>query len=242
MRVQWSILASLSVAAAASADVVDMARIGYGNGRMVTATLGSQKMTVFAGRILHQTSDGTGSLANLPSNIVTFCAEILQGQADAPTPYTLSSVATLSGNTGLTNLGLAKQQAIYDLYAAAAGRQFTLGLDYACAFQIAVWEVIYDYNTAPRGSDALSVTSGNFQVALADGSPLTASISDKISFLLGSVGSHSSQGGVIGFHSTAFQDQLYENDTDTIVPLPHGVWAGMAGLALAGAARLRRRK
>src|SRR5437762_218676 len=120
-RLLWTTLAGLGAACAAQADTVDMAYLSCGNGRTVHASLGAQSWDVFAGRLNHETSAGTGSLAGLPSSIVTFCAEILQNQASAPSTYSLSSVATLSGNTGITSLGFAKQQAIYDLYAAAAG-------------------------------------------------------------------------------------------------------------------------
>jgi hypothetical protein len=49
-----------------------------------------------------------------------------------------TSAALLSGNGGYTNLGYARQQAIKDVFAAAAGRQYTLGHDYATAFQVRV--------------------------------------------------------------------------------------------------------
>ncbi len=241
-RLHWTLLACLGAAAAAHADTVDMACIANGNGRTIQATLGAQTWDTFAGRLIHQTSAGTGSLAGLPSNILTFCAEILQAQAASPSTYSLSSVATLSGNTGITNLGFAKQQAIYDLYSAAAGRQFTLGLDYACAFQIAVWEVIYDYNTAPRGTTALDINSGNFRVAGAGGTTLSASITLIVKDLLAHVGTNAPAGGVIGLRSAQFQDELYNDPGDSIVPLPTGTWMGACGLALAAFIRRRVRR
>src|ERR1051326_7527182 len=139
-------LGVLGAAGAARADTVNLNFVSSGSGRILHASLGGQSWDMFAGRLVHHASRGTGPLSGMPSSIQTFCVDPLQAPAAAASPYTTSSIATLSGNTGLTNLGFAKQQAIYDLYQAAAGRQFTLGLDYAAAFQLAVWEVVYDYS------------------------------------------------------------------------------------------------
>ena len=239
--VLWTMVVSCGAACAARADTVDLACIGNGNGRMVQATLGRQTWDVFAGRLIHQTSGGTGALAGAPSTIVTFCAEILQGQAPTLSPYSLSSVATLSGNTGATNLGYVKQQAIYDIYAQAAGRQFSLGLDYACAFQIALWEVIYDYNTAPGASNPLDLNGGNFRIAGPGGVPLSTNITLVVKDLLGHVGSNSAAGGIFGLRSATYQDELYDGGGD-VVPLPSAAWmgAGLLGMAIAAQRRYRR--
>lgn len=231
-------LALASAAGAAKADTVDLSYIGTGNGRTVTVKLGSQTWDAFAGRLNFAASNGTGQLASMPSSVVMFCAELLQGQAASNNQFSKSSIATLSGNGGATNLGFARQQAIYDLYAAAANRQFTLGHDYATAFQISLWEVVYDYNPAVNGGQ-LDVNGGNFRAFTQGGSSLSQSITEKVSFLLGSIGMNAAAGNLMGFKNPGFQDELWV--ADGLVPLPPGAWLGLAGLGVAAFIRARRR-
>src|SRR5579862_160842 len=200
----------------ARADTVDLSYVGNGNGRVVDVSIGTQSWDVFAGRLIHHASQGTGPMSGAPSNIVTFCVDLLQAHATTASPYTLSSVATLSGNTGLTNLGYGKQQAIYDIYQAAAGRELTLGLDYATAFQVALWEVVYDYS-ATLPNHGLDVATGTFRATAPGQSSLSASVLEKVEFLLGSVGVGAGAQGLIGLRSGPYQDQLYSPET---VPLP----------------------
>jgi hypothetical protein len=225
---------------AARADTVNLNYLGAGSGRIVHATLGTQSWDVFAGRLLHHTAGGTGGLTGLPTTITTFCVDLLQAHTSAPSTYGTSSIATLSGNTGLTNLGFAKQQAIYDIYQAAGNHQFTAGLDYATAFQVAIWEVVYDYS-ATLPNHGLSVTGGVFRATAPGLSSLSASISDKVQFLLGSVGVGASSHGLVGLRSSAYQDQLFVTDGPA-VPLPVATWPAIVGLVLVALTQWRRRR
>jgi hypothetical protein len=239
MNARCLAIVAICAAGTASADTVNLSYAGTGNGRMLHIWLGAQERDTFAGRLLHDATGGTGSLAGLPATAVTFCVDLLQNQATSPSAYTLSSVATLSGNAGRTNLGYAKQQAIYDIYAAAAGRQFTLGLDYATAFQVALWEIVYDYNPSAPGY-GLSNSGGTFRAAMAGQTALSPSIADKVSFLLGSVGLNAAAPtGLKGLRSAGFQDQLF--DFGATVPLPRGIWIGLATLSGIGLTRRCRR-
>jgi hypothetical protein len=237
MRIVFA-LALAGAAGMAKADTVDLSYTGTGNGRVVTVKLGAQTWDAFAGRLNFSTANGTGQLASMPSSVVMFCAELLQGQSGSSNQFAKSSIATLSSNGGATNLGFARQQAIYDLYAAAAGRQFTLGHDYAVAFQISLWEVIYDYNPAATGGQ-LDVNGGTFRAYTQGGAALSTSITEKVSFLLGSIGMNAAANGLMGFKNGGFQDELWVSDG--LVPLPTGAWLGLAGLGVAAFIRSRRR-
>lgn len=180
--------------------------------------------------------------SGLPRNIVTFCVDILQTNATNPSPYAQSSVATLSGNAGMQNLGYGKQQAIYDLYQAAANRQFTLGLDYATAFQVALWEVVYDFSAA-LPNYGLNAASGNFRATTPGQTSLSNSITTKVQFLLSSVGSGAAQTGLFGLRSTPYQDQLYAGAGDNpSIPLPPAAWQALGGLGMVALFKWRRRR
>jgi hypothetical protein len=232
-------LVAAGATGAAQADTVNLNYTGAGSGRMVRASLGAQSWNVFAGRLIHNTAGGTAGLAGLPSSISTFCVDILQGQASAPSSYSSSSIATLSGNTGLTNLGFAKQQAIYDLYQAANGRQFTGNLDHAAAFQLALWEVVYDYSATLPGH-GLNLIGGNFRATSAGQITLSAAVTVELNYLLASVGIGASSHGLVGFRSGPYQDQLYADPV--LVPLPLAVWPALGGLGLVAVKHWRRRQ
>jgi hypothetical protein len=229
----------LALTSAACADTVDLSYTSQNYGRAIHVTLGQQQYDSFAGRLYFNATGLAGHSGS--TRITTFCVDLLQTQSTASNPYTTSSVATLSGNTGLTNLGYAKQQAIYDIFQAAAGREYTLGLDYATAFQVAVWEVVYDYNPNLPGY-GLNVATGTFRATAPGQSSLSASITQKVLFLLGSVGAHAGAGHIGGFRSLAFQDQVTDMDmmSPATVPLPRGVVLGLTGLGLMAAGKRRR--
>jgi len=227
-------------AATARADTVNLTYAGPSYGRVVRVSLGTQSWDSFAGRLVHTASSGNGQMAGPSRNIVTFCVDMLQGHASSPSAYsTAGGVAGLSGNAGQTSLGYGKQQAIYDLYQAAGNRQFTAGQDCAAAFQVALWEVVYDYN-ANQPHHGLNVTSGNFRAVTPGQSALTPSINGAVQYLLNAVGINAAAHGLVGLRSSQFQDQLYAG-TD-LVPLPGAAWIGMGGLGLIGVVRARRRR
>jgi hypothetical protein len=211
----------------ARAETVNLQYMGTGNGRMVRASVSTQTFNVFAGRLKHNAHWAGGS----NSSVVTFSTDLFQAASTSMTPFIKTTVAQLSGNAGTTNLGMAKMQAVHNIFAAANHRQFTLGHDYATAFQVALWEIVYDYNPASPNF-GLNIGNGTFRAAQVDGSLLSASIREKIAALFSAVGTNASGQGVLGFRSAGFGDQI------TVVPLPPGAWLAAGGLGLAA---LRRR-
>jgi hypothetical protein len=235
-------LGALIAPQAARADTVNLSFVGNGVGRTVHVQLNTQQWDMFAGRLIHKRSNGTASLNGPPQNIATFCTDLLQSHVGASAnQYSSASVATLSGNGGATNLGFAKQQAIYDIFHAAAGRQYTAGMDDATAFQLAIWEVVYNFSaTAP--SHGLSLTGGSFTAKMPNGAALSASIMQKVNALFAAIGANASGAGLMGLKNGQFQDQLFDTVLGPVAPIPASFWPGMAGLGMAALVTWRKKR
>jgi hypothetical protein len=136
-------------------------------------------------------------------------------------------------------MGNTRAQGVYNLYQAAAGQQFGSDNAYAAAFQVALWEVVYDF-TGTLAS--LNLGSGTLSVTQTNGNALSGAILTDINALFAAVvNGTAGQNGLMGLSNNGAQDQIYQ--TATVVPLPHAAWAGLAGLALAmGIKRHRSRR
>ncbi len=231
MKMRHSAIGALAVAAAAAcvqADTVDLQFVGTGAYRTVKATIGANSFNVKAGQLRHSFSNGTGVAASLSGILTTFCTDLTESVTSSGATYTVAPIANLPQTSGWPAMGATRAQGVYNLYAAASGAQYAANNDYAAAFQIALWEVVYDYN----GSLAsLSLTGGNFKAKDTDGSALTSAIATNVSALFSAmVGSPVSQTGLMGLTSDGAQDQIVQV---TVVPLPQTACLGLLGLGAA---------
>jgi len=225
------ILTALAVAAAASfaqADTVNLQFTGTGSGRTIKATLGTSTFNCFAGQLKHTFSSGTGVAAGLTGSKVTFCSDLSEYVSSSGSTYTVTPIANLPVSSGWPAMGAVRAQAVYDLYAAANAQQTATGAnsDYAAAFQIALWEVVYDY-TGSAGS--LNLGSGNLKIKDSDGSTLTSAIANHVTQLFSMLGANTVQDGLMGLAKDGKQDQIYQFQ---VVPLPAALPLGLAGLGL----------
>lgn len=216
-------------AGAAAADTVRMEFDHTGAGRNVRMTVGGTSFNCFAGQLVHNFSNGSGAAAGLSGNHTTFCADLMQSVTSSGATYAVAGIQSLSSAQGM---GAAKSQAIYDMYAFANGSQMGADADMAAAFQLAIWEVIYDYNAGD--SSSLNLASGTLKAKNTNGSSLSGSILAKAAALFSAIGSNSAQDGLMGFSNGSYQDQIVQ-----IVPVPAAALIGLAGLGLAGYARRR---
>jgi len=234
-------LAAVAVAVAGSvaqADTVVMKFVGTDEGRTVKVTIGSDTFNCFAGQLLHQFSMGNGVATQLNGQTrVTYCTDLTQFVTSAGDVYTVAPIASLPATTGWPAMGAAKAQAVYNLYAAAGGQQnmLTANDDYAAAFQIALWEIIYDYNPANVG--VYSLTGGNFKVKNSDGTSLSSAVATKVGQLFGMLGTNVPQVGLLGLTNDCSQDQIIDVN---VIPLPPAALAGLLGLGMVRLARKRR--
>jgi hypothetical protein len=235
MRFFASIAAIAIVAGAANADTVNLKFANVGQGRNVQMTIGSSSFNCFAGQLVHTFSNGNGAAAGLTSNMITFCSDLTQGVSTAmPSTYTVTGIQNLPVTSGFAAMGNAKKQAIYDMYAAAGGQQMASDADMAAAFQLAIWEVIYDYNGT---ASSLNLSSGQLKAKNMNGATLASGVSSKATQLFSAIGMNVAQSGLMGLSSPYFQDQILQ--TLQLVPLPTAALAGLTGLG--GLMVMRRR-
>jgi len=234
-RVLWGIVAVCGVGAPAlAADTVEMKFTGTGAGRDVKINYLGNAQNVFAGEIYQQIRNGTGFGARLTGHRTTWCIDLSQHVSGQWSTYTLGDVAE---RPPAPMLGVAKERAIREMMSFSEGAVFRgdYNNDMAAAFQLAVWEVITDWNP-DSGLSSLDLTTGNFKAFKTNGSALPASILVHMNDMFSRIGSGETMGRVIGLFSNQRQDQM----TTIAVPLPTA--AGLAGAGLLGVIGFRRRR
>lgn len=232
------VLAALGIAAlttAANADYVDVQFVGTGKGSNVQIDLNGSKTNVFAGQLKHTLSN-TGPNYNLLSGtVVTFCTELTQYVTSTTKQYSFAPVESLPGSAPM---GAAKAQAIQDVYNLAAGAQLsaTANSDYAAAFQIAVWEIVSDFNPS-LGISSLSLSQGILKVKGSGGGTLSTAITNAFNTIVAGIGQTYAQNmPIVGITNATAQDQIVQGQS--FVPAPGA--AALASLGLLAVARRRR--
>lgn len=239
MKATWTALLGLACAGtAASADTVSVMYVGAGQGRNVQMSLGAVTLNVFAGQLRHDLS-GSGAAAGLSGVYSTFCADAREYLAHAETPYAIADIANLPVSGGFAPMGADRKQEVYDLYAAAGGSQLgvSANADLAAAFQVALWEIIYDFNGTRSSLDA---GTGVMRVSESGGSAISGAMLSYINGFFDTIMTiTTAQSGLIGLSNPGGQDQVV---SPVIIPLPNAAIMGLAGLTGIGfAAAVRRR-
>lgn len=214
---------AVGLVSAANADLVDMRYVGRGQGRTVRITTPSSSFNVFAGQLRHVFSNGTGLGAQLSGEMITFCTDLTQEVTSSTRTYTILPLESAPVGGAM---GSDKARAIASLYDYALGVQLEQGAsaDLACAFQLAVWEIVADYSWSLGGS-SLSMAGGSFRATRTDGSPLWSGVTNYLNaFFFNTSNASSSTAGLAGVTSGSYQDQI------VTVPAPGA--AALAGLGM----------
>jgi hypothetical protein len=220
-------LAALALVSSAGADTVNMAFTGTGKGGNVHVTYFGTQINVFAGQLKHTITSGTGIGAGLTGEWRTFCSDFDQHVSGSSSVFEIVAPAelTVRGN----DLGPGKAAALAGMYAAFGSSAIASSAsnDLGEAFQLAVWEVLYDYNPSV-GVGSISLGGGNIAFSQYGGGAFSDSLINTFNGLLASMTSGSPVPTLLGLESGTNQDQLLYGSTVT-VPTP-----GAASLALCG--------
>lgn len=240
MKTRFAItaVAMLSTGAIACADTVDLNFLGTGKGRNVRISIGGDSLNVFAGQLRHNFSNGTGAGADLSGEILTYCTDLLEHVSSSTKTF---DIVDLTMVPDFQPMSAARAGAITDLYRFAAGSQLSASAskDFAAAFQIAVWEVVTDFDLG-QGRSSLDVEDGAFSAFKTNGASLASGVQGHVTSLFDAIGSFTTPDSrntqILALRNEGAQDQLIEQ----IIPTP---MAGMLGLAgFAGVASVRRRR
>lgn len=222
-------------AAPAAADTVDVRFTGTGAGQNIQVALNGNPLGVFAGQLEHHLSNGTGDAADLNGDLTTFCTDLFEYVTHSDKQYDLVDLA----DTPAPPMGADKADAIADLYGYTGLNILSgsTGSSLAAAFQIAVWEVVHDFDSA-EGASSLDVEDGSFQASAWGGGSLSGSVQAHLSNLFGAIGANAGGGSglrLYGLKHDGAQDQV----AATSIPLPAPAMLAAAGLAGVGLTRRR---
>lgn len=224
-------VALASFAAIASADTVNMSFDGTGHGDTARVTSPAGTVNVFAGQLKHSITGGTGVGAQFSGQYITYCADLTQHVGSATNTFQVVGVNELRLGAPM---GLAKAEAINRLFTFAAGQEVSPSAtnSFAAAFQLAIWEIIYDYSNQ-NSLASLSVASGSFSATKTNGSPLSSSISSNLNAFFAAAANGPAGTQLLGLGSQSRQDQIIH------LPAPGAAALAGMGMLLVGT---RRRK
>lgn len=217
------------------ADTVDLRYVGVGKGQHVRLLLSGSSMDVWSGQIAHEFANGTGQGAKLNGSRMTYCTDLWQHVSGDWTTYTLMDLADMPSPA----MGEDKAEAIGDVYLGSAGMRAGPGFnnDMAAAFQLAVWEILVDFDPN-AGRSSLSVADGDFEAAGSGGGALGPGVTGFLDQFLDMVGTGKrGYDHVIGLASRGSQDQMVDVP---VVPLPSAAGMALAGLGATTLVRRRR--
>ncbi len=212
----FSSLAAAALCAGASATVVDITYNGMGYFETISITSPGYSGGVNAGQMLLTAANSSDTNAFANGSYISYCGDYYQNSNTGPNPYSVVGVDLIPNNAPM---GAAKAAAIGELYAFAGGAQYGVDSAYACAFQLAIWEVIADYNTIDPSSGAFSASGYSAQAGI------------YLAALLGSLDG-SGSANIVGLTNDTYQDFIVE------VPGP----GSLALIGVAGLVGARRRR
>jgi len=226
MRIISTTAVLLAAASAASADTINLQYLGPGAGQAFQVQAYGTSASAFAGQYRFIASGGTGKAASLNGSLVSFCLDVLEGVGGGPQSYDLKALTDAPVTSATSPMSDDQAAAIARIYTFAAGQQFGSSNDYAAAFNLAIWEIVADFDTS------LDVGTGVFQVTQSIGTGVTDILDD---LFAAAIDTSINGATLAALTNDGFQDQV------VVIPLPGSAGLAAAGLLGLGVASRRRR-
>ncbi|MBL8763518.1 MAG: hypothetical protein JNM07_04530 [Phycisphaerae bacterium] len=215
--------------APARAGFIDAAYTGVAAGRNVSLTVGASTFDTFAGQIGFTLSNGSGDAATLNGSRLMFCADPYQRVSSSSQRYERLPIESLPVSSGVPTMGGSKAQALRDIYAGTSAAAFQAGAsaDAAAAFQIAIWEIIVDYDPVV-GPSSIDPASGALRARSSGSNQLASSITAQFDLLRALIGRNLAAAGLVGLGNPSYQDQVMQIPSPGSVALLLG--AGLSAI------------
>ncbi|MGQ0627097.1 MAG: hypothetical protein ACT4PL_03240 [Phycisphaerales bacterium] len=228
-----TLAASIGCASLAHADTISMNYTGQGKGSSTKIHFGNAVITAFTGQLKHTLSNGTGAAALLNGQRTTFCVDLAQVVSQQSNTFDVVAPSVVT-NAISPSLGAARAQALNDLFSTSgvSGLSSTATNSFGTAFQLLVWEIIYDYNPT-GGLASLNLTVGNVRFTKTNNEALSDEITTQFESLKASIGSGSATlPGLFAIRNAGQQDQLVF-DVNRVPAPGAAALLGLSGLLLA---------
>ncbi len=236
-KIAVALIAIAGLNAIASADTLDMKYTGKGKGTNVKITQDTNTFNTFAGQLKHTIQGASGIYAPLNGERITFCSDVYETVTSTFKAYDIVGLNLLPDTAPM---GAAKADAIWNMYQAQGSSAFASGAsnDLAAAFQIAVWEIVSDFDSNV-GLSSLNVNSGAFKAKKTDGGALSGGIATNLASLFAvAAGGFQAEPSLslIGLRHATAQDQIVAYSG--VIPAPGA--GALAGLGLLCMGRRKR--
>ena len=168
----------------------------------------------------------------LTGEMITYCIDLSQHVSSTTRHYSVLPVASAPVGGAM---GMDKARAVAALYDYALGVQLETSAsnDIAASFQLALWEVITDYNPS-IGAASLDITSGQFSATRTNGNALWSGVQNILNGFF-------SWTDNLSFDTTRYAAITNNSYQDQIVVVPAPGCAALAGVGLGLVATRRRR-
>ncbi|MFN0012044.1 MAG: Cys-Gln thioester bond-forming surface protein [Phycisphaerales bacterium] len=222
--------------AAFAAPTAEMAFTGAGKGSNVKIVFNGNSFNAFSGQLKHTISGATGLNSVINGDRRTFCIDLSQHVNKNTNTYEIVDiVAEVSGiSPAFAGVRGAAISGIYNTFGSAAiGSTNATSNDFAAAFQLAVWELAYDFTGV---ASSINLAAGVASFKKTDGSALSGGILTQFNNIISAVGNGPVAAGLVALRSGNYQDQLVYVP-GTLIPS-----AGSAAMAALGGLLIARRR